>query len=516
MLKIKNDSEKKKSYGTNSQVKLVSFLFLVTCASTMTLEFSEATDFAVANLEGVITNAQFSFSDNWELDVVQKPMENELHVELVNIPGESFLLVKTSKNVGDSIDENDLFYYVDSEAGFQVMSVWVNLDPTPDMNKLQTKVIFKFLETEDGKTGSIINSHILGFIKENYSALTTLGEGPETKGMTLNRVPMLQPKVKGKELIYDEKILKSSSTIWDQLKEHLCHKLPIDKLINIEEMGLKVKDNLDKAIEEFKTTIKDEIDGKLKNGFLRHVKHEDRDEFKKLYETGYNAVVEGLKNKELSDGEKIRNEVENTLKKVVKNILEKINCYIFNDNQTDWNVLVSTMVYLVDPVNPNFTEYNTLDKFCHKTIEFYIMYVQEELKDRKYKLLENQINTWASQGNNAVEGALTGDYWKDKDLEYTEKLKSIINSVIEFDLNLYLSYGLVWPMIAPIIKNYAIEIMVAYFFLLEKENKDFFTKAFDIDLFVYMARFKRALTLFDTKSTQEINAIYEKDDGLLI
>jgi hypothetical protein len=516
MLKIKNDSEKKKSYGTNSQVKLVSFLFLVTCASTMTLEFNEATGFAVADLKGVIKKAQFSFSYKWVLHVVQKPMENELHVELVNIPGESFLLVKTSKNVKESIDENDLFYYVDEKAGFQVMSVWVDLDPTPHSNKLYTEHIFNMLEGPDKKYSTGTNEFILGFIKENYSALTTLGGGPGTRGMTLNRVPMLQPKVKGKELIYDEQILKNSSTFWDNQKDYLYHDLSINNIIDIEEMGLNVTDNLDKAIEEFKKTIKLEINFKLRNGFLKYVKSEDRDEFKKVYETGYNAVVAKLESKELINEDKISKELETTLKEVMEKILKKSNIQILYYGLTDWNVLVSTMVYLVDPANPDFTEYDTLDKFLQRTIEFYIMYVQEQLKDRKYKLLENQINNWAAQGNNAVEEALKGDYWKDKDSFYIEVLKKKINSVIEFDLNLYMSYGLFWSMIAPAIEKYAAEIMTGYFEIWKKENEDYLTGAFDIENFVYMARFKRAWTLFDTESTQEINAIYDKDDGLLI
>jgi hypothetical protein len=165
----------------------------------MTVEFNEPTNFAVADLNGVITNTQFSFDDGWSLELFQDPLEQKINVELKYMPEESFLLVKTSKAVGESINEEDLFYYVDMERGFHVMNLWVYLEPEFGLSESQTEYMFNNLEKNEGSGSTYYLSIMLGFIKENYVALTTLG--PKTKGMTLNRVPMMQPRMDGKNFL---------------------------------------------------------------------------------------------------------------------------------------------------------------------------------------------------------------------------------------------------------------------------------------------------------------------------
>jgi hypothetical protein len=480
----------------------------------MDLDFKKATDFAVANLKGVITRDQFSFSDTWQLTVMQEPIKKEQGVELANMPGDSFFLVKTSKGVGESIDENDFFYYVDKEAGLTVMSVGVRLDLTPDSGKPKTKYAFDKVEENGGMYITQKKADVLGFIKENYEALTTLGSG--TKGMTLNQVIKVQPRVFGKELMYMESILQSSLKFWGPNQDKLTKLIPISSIINIGEVKSRVTGGLDKAIAEFKRTIALEFDGKLKNDVSRHVNPSDREEFKKLYEIGYNAVVAELESKALFDEERVSGELGTSLNGIVKSILWQINQRIFDPSQTNWNALVSTMMYLMDPSNPNFSEYTSLPHFLGKSIEFYLTYVSDELKQRDNKLMENQINIWAYQGNTAVEEALEGKYWKNKDLLYTDKLRRMINAVIEFDLNLCMSHGLVWPMIEPGIKACATETMTSYFLSWQEENSGFLTNGFDLELFVYLTRFKNTTTLYNARFATYINAVYDKDARLLI
>jgi hypothetical protein len=480
----------------------------------MNLDFNKATDFAVANLKGVITNAQFSFSDTWQLTVMQEPMRKEQGVELANMPGESFLLVKTSKGVGESIDNSDFFYYVDAGAGLTVMSVGVHLDLTPDSGKPKTKYVFDKVEENGGMFATQKKADILGFIKENYEALTAVGSG--TKGMTLNRVTLVQPRVYDKELMYTEDILQSSLRFWSPNEDKLTKLIPISSIINIGDVKSRVTGDLDKAIAEFKRTIPLELGGKLKNDVLRHVDPKDLAEFKKLFETGYNAVVAELESKALFDEERVSSELGTSLNGVVKSILWQINQRIFDPSTTNWNALVSTIMYLMDPANPDFSQYTTLPHFLGKSIEFYVTYVSDELKQRYNKLMENQINIWAYQGNTAVEEALQGKYWKDKDLLYTEKLRKMINAVIEFDLNLCMSHGLVWPMIEPSIKAYATETMTSYYISWQEENKGLLTGGFDLELFVYLTRFKNTTPLYNTQFSTVIKAVYDKDARLLI
>jgi hypothetical protein len=277
-----------------------------------------------------------------------------------------------------------------------------------------------------------------------------------------------------------------------------------------------VSANFDRAIEDFKNISGNDIEGKVRYGGMRHVDPEDLAEFKKLYEAGYNAVIAELKSKNLFNEENITDELEGSLNAVIKDELTRVNSDIFFEEYYRPNVLISTMCYMMDLSNPNFSEYDTLDKFLPKSIQFYIMSVQDRLKLEDNKLLDNQKNTWASQGDTAVEEALKGDYWKDKDLEYTEKLKNIISLVIKIDLNLSMNYGFIWPLIAPFIEKYATENMTKFYKIWKEQNKDLLKKGFDLDAIVYMARVKGDMILLDNESTAEIKAVNVKEDRLLI
>jgi hypothetical protein len=441
-------------------------------------------------------------------------VEQKIHVELKYIVSDSFLLVKTSKKVGESINDEDLFYPVEVYRGIHVMNLWVDFDMTLISSQPETESMLNEIEENEGFHRTYSHYPILDFIKENYDALTTLG--PNTKGMTLSRVPMMRPRMDGNKLFNDQEIFKSNYNFWNEHHDDMYANLSISSILDIEDINSYVSANFDRAIADFKKASSNDIEGKLRNGPLRYVKPEDLAKFKKLYKTGYNAVIAELKSKRIFDEEKISIELEDNLNQVMEKVLLSVNYSIFGEDDRIPNVLVSTMAYFVDPLNPDFSEYKTLDNFLKKSIEFYMMTVQDKLKMEDYKLLEFQKSIWGYLGNTAVRNALKGDYWKDKDLEYTEKLKSIISSVIKADLTMSMNYGFIWPLVAPGIKKYATENMTKYYKRWKKDNKDFLKKGFDLDAMVYMARLKGAMVFLDEKSTAEIKVVDVKEDRLLI
>jgi hypothetical protein len=482
--------------------------------STMKLDFGSLTEFSVANEDGKITSKTFSFSDEWELIVVQMLMKNEQLVQLANVQYDNFYLVKTKKDVGKTIDEDDSIFYVDEDNGLIVMNVIVTLDPKPNPDKPQTKLAFDMFERNDRVFITQDKNIILSFIEENYEALTVVGSG--TRGMPLNNVTMVKPPAKDEDVELSQSSIINNDSFLTLNRKALTNEININKIIHLQEIKNRVSPNFDNAIKKFKQSIPLELNDKMKIDIARHIKDEDIPEFTKLYEASYNALITELESKELFDENEIKSELDDELISVIKDMIKKTNVQIFSSTSSYWNLMVQTVSKQIDHANPDLTDYKDPDSFMKNMIQFYMENIENYLKDTNDKLMEYQITTWMKKVVLAFTEALKASPLNSKDEEYIDIMKTIIGVAIENALYFYMKYDFIWSMISSSIEAYAHQVVADWYQSWMLQNTGFLTDGFRLDYFMYLARQKNAVVLFNSKYTSGITAVYDTDGRLLI